>query len=266
MRFTTLSLALNCASCSASLTMSSGSRVSSTRLHDGVGQPLHRVGHVLALEVARHDDARRAVLDQDEEALVGAHHLDERIEQPGQRACRGRARGRAAARTPPAWRWRARRIGAGPPHLDGRRPRTRPPGRAAASLRVAAVSPSARVCCPRFLPFTISCAPSSAVAVKDPPSNSMATTPRSSGTRTSLSGAAAMVVSGLTSGTEAGARPRPARRGSPSGSLPRLENAVGKHLFALVVDGGVDGAARPERVEDRRAHPLHHVEPLCAVL
>src|SRR5207245_10169047 len=53
------------------------------------------------------------------------------------------------------------------------------------------------------------------------------------------------------------------RRGWPSADPGRrLQEAVGKLLLGLVADRGVDRAARPERVEDEGAHPLHHVEAL----
>src|SRR5258708_5820488 len=125
------------------------------------------------------------------------------------------------------------------------------------------VSPSARTCWPRFLPLIKRLAPESAVAVKTFPSNWMATTPRRSGTRRSLSAAAATVVSGFTSGKKEGAEPSMCTTSVAMSAGPGgLEESIGQHFFGLVVHGGVDGAAGPERVEERRAHPLDDVETL----
>src|SRR3954447_3708675 len=109
-------------------------------------------------------------------------------------------------------------------------------------------------------------APSSAVAMNVSPSNWMAITPRRSGTRTSLSAPLESVVSGLTSGTNAAGAPGMCRTSvamlRACSVFGLLQEPIGKLLFGLEVDGRVDGAERPQRIEERRADPLDDVEPV----
>ncbi len=55
-------------------------------LHDRVRETLHRVRHVLALEVPRLEDPRRAFGHLQHEPLVCAHHLDQRVQKARERA------------------------------------------------------------------------------------------------------------------------------------------------------------------------------------
>ena len=54
-------------------------------LYDRIREPLDRVRHVLALEVARLEDLRSAVVQDEDESFVRPDHLDQRVQQPRQR-------------------------------------------------------------------------------------------------------------------------------------------------------------------------------------
>src|SRR2546430_8208376 len=84
----------------------------------------------------------------------------------------------------------------------------------------------------------------------------MATTPRRSGTRRSLSAPAATVVSGFTSGKKEGAAP------SLWTTRVAIDEPVRKLFFGLKADRRVDRASSPERIEDAGADPLENVETL----
>ena len=54
-------------------------------LYDRIREPLDRVRHVLALEVARLEDLRSAFVQDEDESFVRPDHLDQRVQQPRQR-------------------------------------------------------------------------------------------------------------------------------------------------------------------------------------